>query len=423
MKQTQIVHIHAREILDSRGNPTVCARVVLADGSVGEASVPSGASTGRFEAFEKRDGDPHRFFGKGVLSAVKNVNEILFPALKGKRADDQFSIDQTMITLDQTQNKSNLGANAILSVSLACAKAAARSYGMELYQYLGGKSAFTLPVPMMNILNGGAHADNNIDFQEFMIMPLGAESMQDSVKIGAEIYATLKRILKEKGKSTGVGDEGGFAPNLESAEEALTLICEAITKSGYHTDKVGLALDVASSDWVKEDGLYHLPKSKKIYSAEELTEVLQKLVQDFPIVSLEDPLGEEDREGWQHITKTLGREVMLVGDDLFVTNTHRLHQGITDGYANAILIKPNQIGTLSEVLDVIALAKENGYGHILSHRSGETEDVTIADLAVATHAGFIKTGAPCRSERVAKYNRLMSIEECLGSSGRYGIQG
>ncbi|MBO5788447.1 MAG: phosphopyruvate hydratase [Clostridia bacterium] len=423
MKKAIISNVCAREILDSRGTPTVATRVELADGASGEAAVPSGASTGIHEAYEKRDGDPSRYKGKGVLLACENVREEIAPVICGHCALQQYEIDQMMIELDSSQNKSKLGANAILSVSLAVARAAARSCGMELFAYLGGKGAFTLPVPMMNILNGGAHATNNLDVQEFMIVPLGAESVRESVQIGTEIYHTLKGILKQQGKSTAVGDEGGFAPDLSCHEEALDLLSEAIIQSGYHTDKVGLAMDIASSEWVRSDGKYLLTKSKQLYTKEEWIEECKKLCQAYPIVSIEDPLGEDDFEGWSILTQQLGKEVMLVGDDLFVTNEKRLEMGLAKKCGNAVLVKPNQIGTLSEVLSLIALARENHYAHIISHRSGETEDTFIADLAVGTGAGFIKTGAPCRSERTAKYNRLMEIEDCLGRSARYGIQG
>ena len=410
-------------MLDSRGNPTVGCRVTLADGSVGEASVPSGASTGTYEAFEKRDNDPARYGGRGVLSAVSAVEKTIAPSLVGMCGLHQWEIDRMMIALDHTENKSTLGANAILSVSLACARAAAASYDLPLYRYLGGAAATTLPVPMMNILNGGAHASNNIDIQEFMIVPLGAESMAEAMEIGAEVYAALRSLLKKEGHQTAVGDEGGFAPDLSSDEQALDFICEAITKAGYHTDKVALALDVAASEWQTEPGVYRMPKRGTVMPSAELVEHFRTLVERYPIVSIEDALGEEDFAGWKALTNMLGGQIMLVGDDLFVTNVRRLERGIAERCGNAILIKPNQIGTLSEVLSVISLAGDNRYTHILSHRSGETTDTTIADLAVATHAPFIKTGAPCRGERVAKYNRLMAIERELGRSACFGLHG
>ena len=423
MSRTQIASVEAYEILDSRSHPTVGCRVTLADGSTGEAAVPSGASTGTYEAFEKRDGDPARYGGKGVLGAVASVENTIAPALCGMSAEKQFEIDRMMIRLDKSANKSQLGANAILAVSLACARAAAASYGLPLYRYLGGTAAVSLPVPMMNILNGGAHAFNNIDIQEFMILPLGAENEQEAVRIGSEVYAALRSLLHGRGYSVAVGDEGGFAPDLSSDEEALELICEAIAKAGYHTDKVALALDVAATEWQSAPGVYRLPKRGISMSSEEIIDHFSGLVKKYPIVSIEDPLGEEDFEGWQKLTSALGHEVMLVGDDLFVTNERRLEKGIAEHCANAILIKPNQIGTLSETLSVISLAGENRYTHILSHRSGETEDTTIADIAVATGAAFIKTGAPCRSERTAKYNRLLAIERELGGAACYGIRG
>lgn len=398
------------EILDSRGNPTVSAAVKLSDGTVGTAAAPSGASTGKFEAVELRDGDERRYGGKGVLKAVKNVNEIISPALEKAHNLTVREIDSILKKLDGTPNKAHLGANATLAVSLACARALAQHYRMPLYRYLGGVAAHQLPVPMMNILNGGAHAGNNIDIQEFMIMPLAAESFSEGLRWCAEIYHTLGAQLKAKGLSTAVGDEGGFAPDLSCDEDAIEEILTAIDKAGY-SGKVKLALDAAGSEWAT-DGHYRLPKRGKEYKTEELIDYWDGLVRKYPIFSIEDPLGEEDFGGWAEMTERLGSRVQLVGDDLFVTNIERLQQGIDEGAANAILIKPNQIGTLSETLDAIDLAKRNGYKTVISHRSGETEDTFIADLAVAVNAGQIKTGAPCRTERVAKYNRLLRIEDC-----------
>ena len=418
---TQIKDIFSYEILDSRGNPTVCAKVTLVDGTVAEASSPSGASTGSREAIEKRDGDPSRFNGKGVKEAVRSANKIIAPALVGLDASDIRKNDRIMLDLDGTENKSNLGANAILAVSLACAKAAAASLKMPFYRFLGGKVAHKLPIPMMNILNGGAHAQNNIDIQEFMIVPLGAQSFVEAMQIGSEVYYSLKKILASKGLSTGVGDEGGFAPNLGSDMEALDLIVEAIEKSGHGTDKVALALDIAASEWQTEQGVYRLPKRGAVYSCDELIDYVKNLCQKYPIVSVEDGLGESDFNGWTRMTETLGDEVLLVGDDLFVTNSKYLRRGFAENMANSILIKPNQIGTLSETLETVNLARENGYRHILSHRSGETCDTSIADIAVATAADYIKTGAPCRGERIAKYNRLLSIEHELGNAAHFGM--
>ncbi len=418
MNKVQISRVCAREILDSRGNPTVESTVILSDGTVGVASVPSGASTGIFEACERRDGDMKRYRGKGVLDAVCNVGRLISPALTGICATEQSEIDKTMIELDGTEDKSDLGANAILSVSLAAARAAANSYHMPIYRYLGGLRGMTLPIPMMNILNGGAHASNNVDIQEFMIAPVGAESFSDAVRMGSEIYHALGSILKKKGYSTGVGDEGGFAPDLKRDEEALELICEAIETTG-NSEKVKIALDAAASEWY-ENGKYTLMGSGSVYTAESLIKRWEQIVSDYPIFSIEDGLSEEDYGGWRELTEKLGGKIMLVGDDLFVTNPKRLSDGIKGEYANAILIKPNQIGTLTEVLEAISMASENGYKCIMSHRSGETEDTTIADLAVALGTGFIKSGAPCRSERVAKYNRLMRIESSLGTAAKYG---
>lgn len=404
----KIEKVRGYEILDSRGNPTVKAEVMLSDGCVGIASVPSGASTGINEAVELRDGDEGRFSGNGVTKAVNNVNIEICKAVTSANTIDQGRIDSLMINLDGTDNKSRLGANAILAVSLALAKAAASHYRMPLYKYIGGVSADLMPVPMMNILNGGAHAANNIDIQEFMIMPVGAATFAESLRMGTEVYHSLKAVLKKKGLSTAVGDEGGFAPDLSSEEEAIECIIEAIEKAGYNTDKIKIALDAASSEWYK-DGRYYLPKRGASFETKELIYYWEKLAEKYPIISIEDPLGEEDWSGWTEITSSLGKKIQLVGDDLFVTNSTYLERGIKENAANAILIKLNQIGTLTETLDAIKMAHSAGYRAIISHRSGETEDTTIADLAVGTNAGQIKTGAPCRSDRVAKYNRLLRI--------------
>ncbi|MFD8594458.1 phosphopyruvate hydratase [Kitasatospora sp. NPDC059646] len=407
----------AREILDSRGNPTVEVEVGLDDGSTGRAAVPSGASTGAFEALELRDGDKNRYFGKGVEKAVLAVIEQIGPELVGYDATEQRLIDQAMLDLDATPDKSSLGANAILGVSLAVAHAASEASDLPLFRYLGGPNAHVLPVPMMNILNGGSHADSNVDIQEFMIAPIGAESFSEAVRWGVEVYHTLKGVLKERGLSTGLGDEGGFAPNLDSNREALDLITEAIKKAGYTPGKdVALALDVAASEFYK-DGAYQF--EGKALSAAELIEYYAELVAAYPLVSIEDPLDESDWDGWKAITDKLGDKVQLVGDDLFVTNPERLRKGIETGTANALLVKVNQIGSLTETLDAVELAQRNGYRCMMSHRSGETEDVTIADLAVATNCGQIKTGAPARSERVAKYNQLLRIEEILDDAAEY----
>ncbi len=419
MNAVKIVRVSAREILDSRGVPTVEATVHLSDGTVGVAASPSGASTGSHEAHELRDGDVKRYGGRGVLRAVDNVHRVISPALTGISAYDRYEIDRTMITLDSTENKEHLGANATLAVSLAAARAAACSLSMPLYRYLGGSRASRLPVPMMNILNGGKHASNNLDVQEFMIVPLGADTFAEAVRMGAEVYAALKRILEARDCSVAVGDEGGFAPDLAGDTEAIEVIIEAIRLAGYTTDEIGIALDVAASEWKAETG-YRMPKANKKLTAAAMIDHWCELVEKYPIVSLEDPLDEDDFEAWKMLTERLGDEVMLVGDDLFVTNTRRLADGIEGEYANAILVKPNQIGTLTETLNVIEMAEDHGYRRIISHRSGETEDTCIADLAVATGAGFIKTGAPCRSERVAKYNRLMKIERSLGDAAMYG---
>ncbi|MGF1428348.1 phosphopyruvate hydratase [Kitasatospora sp. LaBMicrA B282] len=407
----------AREILDSRGNPTVEVEVGLDDGSTGRAAVPSGASTGAFEALELRDGDKNRYFGKGVEKAVLAVIEQIGPELVGYDATEQRLIDQAMLDLDATPDKSSLGANAILGVSLAVAHAASEASDLPLFRYLGGPNAHVLPVPMMNILNGGSHADSNVDIQEFMIAPIGAESFSEAVRWGVEVYHTLKAVLKERGLSTGLGDEGGFAPNLDSNREALDLITEAIKKAGYVPGQdIALALDVAATEF-HQDGAYQF--EGKSLSAAELIDYYAELVDSYPLVSIEDPLSEEDWDGWKAITDRLGSKVQLVGDDLFVTNPQRLARGIETGTANALLVKVNQIGSLTETLDAVELAQRNGYRCMMSHRSGETEDVTIADLAVATNCGQIKTGAPARSERVAKYNQLLRIEEILDDAAEY----
>ena len=414
-----ITDVYAREIMDSRGNPTVEVEVYLEDGTIGRAAVPSGASTGQFEAVELRDSESSRYLGKGVLQAVANVNDIIGPAILGFDASEQVAIDGVMIELDGTPNKAKLGANAILGVSMAVARAAAESYDLPLFQYLGGTNAKELPVPMMNILNGGAHADNNVDIQEFMIMPIGASSFMEALRYCAEVYHTLKGVLKAKGLATGVGDEGGFAPNLGSNEEALQVITEAIEKAGLVVGKdIVFAIDAASSEFYK-DGKYHLAGEGKVKTAAEMVEYYAELCEKYPIYSIEDGLAEEDWEGWKLLTDRLGKTVQLVGDDLLVTNTERLSRGIKEDTANAILIKVNQIGTLTETFDAIEMAKRAGYTAVISHRSGETEDSTIADIAVAVNAGQIKTGAPARSERVAKYNQLLRIEDMLAETAQY----
>jgi enolase len=409
--------VGAREILDSRGNPTIEVEVLLDDGVVSRAAVPSGASTGAFEAYELRDGDDDRYQGKGVLKAVAAVIDEIGPELEGIDATDQRVIDQAMIELDGTDNKKRLGANAILGVSLAVARAAADSADLPLFRYLGGPNAHTLPVPMMNVINGGSHADSNVDIQEFMILPIGASSFSEALRWGTETYHALKSELKSKGLSTGLGDEGGFAPNLDSNRAALDLLVEAITKAGFApgTD-IALGLDVASSEFYKS-GSYAFEGGSK--SAEEMSAYYEELVASYPLVTIEDPLDEDDWEGWAHLTSVIGSKTQIVGDDLFVTNPTRLAKGIEAGAANALLVKVNQIGTLTETLDAVALAQRSGYKAVLSHRSGETEDTTIADLAVATDSGQIKTGAPARSERVAKYNQLLRIEEELGDAAVY----
>ena len=416
---TMITDIYAREILDSRGNPTVEVDVVLEDGTVGRASVPSGASTGAYEAVELRDGDKKRYLGKGVLTAVENVNEIIAPELVGFDATQQADIDQLMIELDGTPNKAKLGANAMLGVSLAVAKASAASLDLPLHRYIGGTNAKELPVPMMNILNGGKHADNNVDIQEFMVMPVGAESFAEALRMNAEIYHQLKAVLKKHGLSTAIGDEGGFAPNLESNAAALDMIVEAIKEAGYKPgEQVALAIDTAATE-IYQDGLYNLAGEGLVKNSAEMVDYYEMLVNKYPIISIEDGLAEDDWDGWKLLTDRLGKTVQIVGDDLFVTNPVRLAQGIEKGVANSILIKLNQIGTLTETLDAIELAKRHGYTSVVSHRSGETEDSTIADLVVAINAGQIKTGAPARTDRVAKYNQLLRIEEMLGDSAQY----
>lgn len=414
-----ITNVYAREILDSRGNPTVEVDVVLEDGVVGRAAVPSGASTGAFEAVELRDGDSIRYLGKGVLKAVANVNNTLAPKVEGMSPFDQPGLDRTLLELDGTNNKGKMGANAILGVSLASAKAAAESLGLPLYQYLGGVNAKELPVPMMNILNGGMHADNNVDIQEFMIMPVGALSFAEALRMGTEVYHSLKAVLKEKGLTTSIGDEGGFAPNLESNEDALQCIITAIKRAGYIPgEQVALALDVAATE-LFDKGVYHLEGEGLTKTSDEMIDFYENLLDRYPIVSIEDGLSEEDWEGWYKLTERLGNRIQLVGDDLFVTNPERLARGIKEQCGNSILIKVNQIGTLTETLDAIEMAKRAGYTAVVSHRSGETEDVTLAHIAVAVNAGMIKTGAPARTERVAKYNELLRIEEELGESAIY----
>ncbi|WP_456434413.1 phosphopyruvate hydratase [Thermosulfuriphilus sp.] len=410
----EIVQVIGREILDSRGNPTVEAEVLLDSGFIGRAAVPSGASTGSKEALELRDGDKSRYKGKGVLKAVENINNIIGPELEGLESSQQSFIDQTLLNLDGTENKSHLGANAILAVSLAVAKATAREQGLPLYQYIGGVGARVLPVPMMNVLNGGAHADNNVDIQEFMIVPLGAPSLREALRYGVETYHALKSVLKGSGHSTAVGDEGGFAPNLASNEEALEVLVRAIEEAGFRVgDDIALAIDAAASEFYK-DGRYVFVAEGRSRSAEEMIDFYSHLLENYPIVSIEDGLAEDDWIGWKKLTEALGDRVQLVGDDIFVTNTQIISEGIKEGVANAVLIKLNQIGTLSETLAAVEMAHRASYRTVVSHRSGETEDTTIADLAVATNCGQIKTGAPCRTDRVAKYNQLLRIEEELG---------
>jgi enolase len=426
----ELQSIHAREILDSRGNPTLEVDVILEDGAIGRAAVPSGASTGAYEACELRDGDKNRYLGKGVLKAVKNVNDVIAPKLLGMRASAQLAIDRAMIDLDGTPNKAKLGANAILGVSLAVAHAAASSIGLPLYRYLGGTGAKVLPVPMMNVLNGGKHADSTVDFQEFMIMPLGASSFREALRMGAEVFHHLKKVLHDRHLNTAVGDEGGFAPDLNSADEALEILSKAIETAGYKLgDQVAFALDPATTELyaeAKKKGKtgYCFFKSNpdKIASSDEMIELWKKLCAKWPIRSIEDGLAEDDWAGWQKLTRELGGKIQLVGDDLFVTNTKRLQEGIDKKAGNSILVKVNQIGTLSETLDAIELARRNGFTSVISHRSGETEDATIADIAVATNAGQIKTGSTSRTDRIAKYNQLLRIEEDLGPQARYGLR-
>ncbi len=421
-RSTMITRVHGREILDSRGNPTVEVEVTLYDGTVGRAAVPSGASTGVYEACELRDGDPSRYMGKGVTHAVENVNSEINQALVGKDAMEQPSIDSLLISLDGTADKSRLGANAILGTSLACAKAAAASLGLSLYRYIGGTNAKTLPLPMMNILNGGAHAANNVDIQEFMIMPVSAPTWREALRRCAEVFHALKAVLKQKGSpAAGVGDEGGYAPNLKRDEDALAVIVEAIEAAGYKPgEDFMIAIDAATSEWYsEEDGTYRLPKAGRVLTRQQLVNMWKRFCDKYPIISLEDGMGENDWDGWAMLTRAIGSRVQLVGDDLFVTNTRRLEMGIKQGVGNSILIKVNQIGTLTETLEAIQMAKQAGYTAIVSHRSGETEDTTIADIAVAVNAGQIKTGAPSRSDRVAKYNQLLRIEEELGEAARF----
>lgn len=420
---SKIADIFAREILDSRGNPTVEVDVTLEDGSFGRAAVPSGASTGAYEAVELRDEDVKRYKGKGVMNAVNNVNNIIAPALLKDNAIDQVSIDKKLLKLDGTSNKAKLGANAILGVSLAVAKSAANSAGLSLYRYIGGVNGKELPVPLMNILNGGKHADNNVDIQEYMIVPVGAASFADALRMGSEIFHNLKSVLKKKGYNTAVGDEGGFAPNLSSNEEALEVIVEAIHSAGYKPgDDICLALDIAATElfW---DGQYHLESEGLVKTSAQMVDYYSNLIDKYSIISIEDGLAEDDWDGWKLMTQALGKKIQIVGDDLFVTNTEKVSKGISLGIANSVLVKVNQIGTLTETLNTLEMAKRAGYTTVVSHRSGETEDVTIADLVVAVNAGQIKTGAPSRTDRVAKYNQLLRIEEELGDSAHYkGLQ-
>ena len=416
---TNIAEIHGRQVLDSRGNPTVEAEVWLSGGAIGRAIVPSGASTGEHEAVELRDADPQVYVGKGVLKAVENVNGEIADALANMDAADQQTVDNKMIELDGTENKSRLGANAILAVSMACARAAAEAFKLPLYRYLGGINATLLPCPMMNILNGGAHADNNVDFQEFMVMPVGAEDFDEALRWGVEVFHTLKGVLKSRGYNTSVGDEGGFAPSLKSNVEAIEVLLEAITQAGYRAgDDIAIALDPAASEFYR-DGKYRLDGEGKVLDAPSMVAYYKDLVDRYPIVSIEDGMAEDDWEGWALLTQALGGRIQLVGDDLFVTNPSRVKRGIDERTANAVLIKVNQIGTLSETLETIEMAMRAGYGAVMSHRSGETEDATIADLAVATNCGQIKTGSLSRSDRLAKYNQLIRIEEQLGAAARY----
>lgn len=414
-----IREIQAREVIDSRGNPTVEAQVILQNGITAFASVPSGASTGQFEAVELRDNDS-RYNGKGVRNAVQNIRDIIAPALVNMDVCNQLDIDRKMCELDATDNKSHLGANAILAVSLACAKTASKALRLPLYRYLGGVNAHTLPCPMMNILNGGAHASNNVDIQEFMIMPVSAQNFSTAMRMCCEVYHTLGSILKAEGKNTSVGDEGGFAPDLKSDTEAIEYIIKAIERAGYSTNDIKIALDIASSEWYS-DSCYHLPKRNVTMTSDKLVSYVEDLCMSYPIISVEDPLSEHDFDGFSKLTQSIGKRVQIVGDDLFVTNTKRLRQGIAQGCANSILVKVNQIGTLSQAFDAVQCAHRAGYTAVISHRSGETEDTTIADIAVALNSGQIKCGAPCRSDRVAKYNRLLRIEEELSTVSDYGI--
>ncbi|MBP7850218.1 MAG: phosphopyruvate hydratase [Lentimicrobiaceae bacterium] len=419
---SQIVNISARQILDSRGNPTVEVDVITSGGIMGRAAVPSGASTGVHEAVEMRDGDPAAYLGKGVLKAVHHVNNVLNEELQGMDVTDQNDIDAKMIELDGTPNKANIGANAILGVSLAVAQAAAITTGQFLFRYLGGPNANTLPIPLMNILNGGSHADNSIDFQEFMIMPVGAANFTDAIRMGAEVFHNLKKVLKDKGYSTNVGDEGGFAPNLKSNEEAITVVLQAIEKAGYKPgEEIYIALDPAASEYyLPEENVYHLHKSSgEKLSPSQMVDFWKDWANRFPILSIEDGMAEDDWDGWRLLTQTIGDKVQLVGDDIFVTNVKRLSRGIQEGVGNSILVKVNQIGTLTETIDAVNMAYRNGYSAIISHRSGETEDTTIADLAVALNTGMIKTGSASRSDRIAKYNQLLRIEQALGGSARF----
>ena len=422
MMYLEIEKVIGRQIIDSRGNPTVEAEVILVDGTVGRGAAPSGASTGVFEALELRDGDKEKFGGKGVTKAVANINEQIAPALIGMDASDLYAVDQIMIKLDGTKDKSNLGANAILAVSLATANAAAKALGIPLYRFLGGVNATTLPVPMLNLENAGAHSSAPVDIQEFLVMPVGAENFSEALRWGTEVFHSLQKLIKDEGMSTAVGDEGGFAPEFKSQEDALDHLVKAIQNAGFEPGKdFVIAIDAASSEWKSDKGIgfYHQPKSGKDFTSDELIEYWEQLIAKYPIYSIEDGLDEEDWEGWKKMTERIGHKVQLVGDDLFVTNTERLKKGIEMGVANSILIKLNQIGSVSETLETIKMAQKAGYTAIVSHRSGETEDVTIADLAVALNAGQIKTGAPSRSERVAKYNQLLRIEENLGDSASY----
>ncbi len=430
MAATTIRHVHAREILDSRGNPTIEVEVTLECGVIGRAAVPSGASTGAHEAVELRDGDPQRYLGKGVLRAVRHVHDMLAPQLIGRDATEQAAIDRLMIELDGTPNKGRIGANAILGVSMATAHAAARAVGLPLYRYLGGTAARIMPIPMMNVINGGKHADNTLDFQEFMIMPVGAASFREALRMGAEVFHHLKKVLHDKGLSTAVGDEGGFAPNLNSADEALALLATAVEKAGYQLgEQVAFALDPACTELYdearkrgQEGYCFFKSRPDRIASSDEMIELWADLCRRYPIVSIEDGLAEDDWSGWQRLTARLGHQVQLVGDDLFVTNPQRLRQGIAQGCANSILVKVNQIGSLTETFEAVNIAQRNRYTAILSHRSGETEDVTIADIAVATNCGQIKTGSASRTDRIAKYNQLLRIEEQLGAAAIYGAE-